>query len=72
MMPTPNVHLDDDEDIYVDSGAAQTLRDRCQAGGDSIFNTGLFYGPNAAAKRAEARDWFYAGRDAYQAIMDAH
>jgi hypothetical protein len=62
----------DGQPIFVDSGAAQDLRDRCQAGGDFVFAQGTFLPPGADAKRAEARDYFYAGRDVYQAIIDAN
>jgi hypothetical protein len=57
--------------IFVDSGAAEYLRDLCDAAGDDIFTNGTFHAPRAAHKRREARDWFHAGRDAYQAILDA-
>jgi hypothetical protein len=53
-------------------GAAEELRGLCQIGGDFVWAEGDFYGANAQSKRIEARDHFYAGRDAYQAILDAH
>ncbi len=58
--------------IFVDSGAAEYLRDLCQAGGDEVWANGIFHAPHAKKKRREARDYFFAGRDAYQAIIDAH
>lgn len=59
----------DGKEIFVDSGAAQDLMDRCQAGGDDVYLNGLFFGPHAASKRNEARDYFYQGRDAYGSIL---
>ena len=62
----------DGEDIYVDSGASQYLRNLCEQGGDDVYTNGLFYEPGAEAKRTEARDYFYSGRDVYQALIDAN
>jgi hypothetical protein len=61
----------DQQEIFVDSGAAQDLRDRCQVGGDFVFAQGTFHAPDPEAKRAEARDYFFSARDGYQAIIDA-
>jgi hypothetical protein len=62
----------DGDPIFVDSGAAENLRDRCQANGDAVYANGLFYTAAAAQRRTAARDYFYAARDAYQAILDAN
>jgi hypothetical protein len=62
--------LVDGAPIFVDSGAAEELRERCVAGGDYAYYVGTFHGPDAEMKRQEARAYFRAGADAYQALID--